>query len=176
MLKTGLTYGGIAGTIVTAFMLSASFYAKDNYANFDKMEVFGYLTFLVAFSAYYFGMQAYKRNFPAEPFRYWHAVQLGALMTFITSAMYVLAWVIYYKNIDPTFMEKYIAFEMDQFAAQGATATDIQAKADEMNQMKEWYKNDLLMIGMTFAEIMPLGLVVSFILAFFGKRKNNYAA
>lgn len=176
MLKTGLIYGGIAGTIVTAFMLSASFYAKDNYANFDKMEVFGYITFLVAFSAYYFGMQAYKKNYPAEPFRYWHAVQLGGLMTFVTSAMYVLAWVIYYKNIDPGFMEKYIAFELEKFSASGASPTEIEAKATEMSQMQQWYKNDVLMILMTFAEIMPLGLVVSFILAIFGKRKNTYAA
>lgn len=176
MLKTSLIYGGIAGAIVTAFMLSVSFYAKDNYANFDKMEVWGYVSFLIAFSAYYFGMQAYKKNFPAEPFHYWHAVQLGAFMTLVTSAMYVLAWVIYFKNIDPEFMEKYIAFELEKLTATGASAAEIQAKADEMSSMQNWYKNDLLMALMTFAEIMPLGLIVSFILAIFGKRKNTYTA
>ena len=83
---------------------------------------------------------------------------------------------IYFKNIDPEFMEKYIAFELEKLTATGASAAEIQAKADEMSSMQNWYKNDLLMALMTFAEIMPLGLIVSFILAIFGKRKNTYTA
>ena len=39
------------------------------------------------------------------------------------------------------------------------------AKTEEMEMMKEWYKNPLMIILLTFMEILPIGIVVSLISA-----------
>jgi hypothetical protein len=48
---------------------------------------------------------------------------------------------------------------------------EIATKTIEMNQMKEWYKNPVMIILLTLMEIFPLGIVVSLIAALVLKRK-----
>jgi hypothetical protein len=47
---------------------------------------------------------------------------------------------------------------------------EIAAKTSEMNQMKEWYKNPIMIILLTLMEIFPLGIVISLFAALVLKR------
>ncbi|MNR47293.1 hypothetical protein D3C85_1663770 [compost metagenome] len=63
-------------------------------------------------------------------------------------------------------MDKY-----SEMVLKNAKPAELSAKITEMNQMKEWYKNPLLVILLTFMEILPIGIVVSLITALILKRK-----
>ncbi|MCY1241315.1 hypothetical protein D9M72_542090 [compost metagenome] len=66
---------------------------------------------------------------------------------------------------------------LKQAAESGATATEIKAQTATMETYKEWYKNPLLIIVMTYGEVLPIGLVVTLISALILKRnskKENY--
>lgn len=64
---------------------------------------------------------------------------------------------------------------MEQYAElilKKASPEDLASKTVEMNQMKEWYKNPLLIILLTFGEILPLGIVISLVSALILKKKK----
>lgn len=48
---------------------------------------------------------------------------------------------------------------------------EFEAKTSEMNQMKEWYKNPIMIILLTLMEILLIGIVFSLICALVLKRK-----
>jgi hypothetical protein len=62
---------------------------------------------------------------------------------------------------------------LKQAAEKGATAAEIQSQTAQMETYKEWYKNPILIILMTYAEILPIGLVVTLISALILKRNQK---
>jgi hypothetical protein len=85
--------------------------------------------------------------------------------------MYVIAWTIDYYLFVPDFMDKYTAHMIQQTRAGGASQVEIDGKISEMARFKEMYKNPLMVVLFTYAEILPLGLIVSAISALLLKRK-----
>jgi hypothetical protein len=69
-------------------------------------------------------------------------------------------------------MEKYAASEITKLQSSELSATEIATKTAEMNQITESYKNPLYVIGMTYSEILPIGLFFSLIFALVIKKKE----
>lgn len=46
------------------------------------------------------------------------------------------------------------------------------AKTAEMNQMKEWYKNPVMILVLTFMGILPIGIIASLIGSLILKKKQ----
>jgi hypothetical protein len=90
----------------------------------------------------------------------------GLAISFIISTIYVLVWLVIYYNFFPDFMDKY-----SEMVLKNTKPEELAEKITEMNQMKEWYKNPLMIIVLTYMEIFPIGIVVSLIGALFLKKK-----
>ena len=60
---------------------------------------------------------------------------------------------------------------IEKAKASGATAAELAKKTTEMAKFNEMYKNPLINVLLTYAEILPLGVVVSLISALILKRK-----
>jgi hypothetical protein len=67
-------------------------------------------------------------------------------------------------------MDKYAAAMITKAQASGISAAELAKKTADMAQLKEWYKNPLFVILMTYVEILPVALVVSLISALILKR------
>lgn len=170
MKKTILVFGLIAGLIVTAMMVySASRIA--NHQDFKGNEILGYTTMLVAFSFIFVGIKNFRDKHNQGVISFGKAFRIGLYITLVASTLYVVVWLVDYYVFIPDFAEKYATCVMDKAKSSGATPTELNEQAAKMAQFTEWYKNPLFVILATYAEILPIGLIVSLISALLLKRK-----
>ena len=159
-----LKNGFFGGLVVSAVMCYVTYSMKSN----PEMEPNIYLGFgsmLVAFSFIVFGiLQQRKAN--NEMISFGSAFKTGFLIAFITSTIYVLVWLVIFYNFFPDFIERY-----GEIVAKNTPAEDLAAKQEELEWMKGVYKSPLGIIGMTYVEIFPLGIVAALISALILKKK-----
>jgi hypothetical protein len=91
----------------------------------------------------------------------------GFWITLIISTIYVLVWLVILYNFFPNFMEHYA-----NMAIEKASPNEVAKVTEEMNSYKEMYKNPVMVILLTYMEILPLGIVFSFISALILKKKQ----
>jgi high-affinity Fe2+/Pb2+ permease len=172
MKKIVITYGLIAGAIVSAFM-GYGIYTLNNNPNYEGSMLLGYTGMLVAFSFVFIGVKKYRDNQNEGIITFGKALQIGALISLIASTIYVGVWLFEYYCLYPDFMDKYADCMLKKMDTATMTAAEIKVKTDEMKHYKEMYKNPLWVIILTYAEILiPIGLLVPIISALILKRKQ----
>ena len=163
MRKIVLTFGLIAGAMLSAMMLlTLPFMDK---IGFDKGEVIGYTTMVLAFLMVFFGVKSYRDNVAGGSVTFGRAFRVGLMITAVASVCYVATWQLVYYKIAPDFGEKYTAFAVEKARKSGATDAQIAATRKDMTEMMEWYKNPLVNIAITFLEPLPVGLVFTLVTA-----------
>ncbi|MDR6967813.1 hypothetical protein J2X31_001825 [Flavobacterium arsenatis] len=170
MKKTILIFGSIAGIIVTTMMVFATYQCYNNQENFEPSMVLGYLGMLLAFSFVFVGIRNFRNNYNGGVITFGKAFKVGFLIALVASIFYVGVWLIEYYYFIPDFMDKYIDFVINQSKAEGLTDAEMQVKIQDMETYREWYKNPLMVILLTFSEILPLGIIVSLISALILKK------
>ena len=170
MKRNVIVYGLISGLIVTVMMVySTSRYCATG--NFDNGMVYGYTAMLIAFSMIFVGTKNYRDKYHEGVLNFGKAFKVGFLIALIASTIYVITWQVEYHWVFPDFGDKYAAHMIEKAKASGATAAELAKKTTEMAKFNEMYKNPLINVLLTYAEILPLGVVVSLISALILKRK-----
>jgi hypothetical protein len=173
MRKTVLTFGLIAGTILSVMML-ATIPFMDR-IGFDKGMVIGYTGMVLAFLLVYFGVRSYRDNVLGGHIGFGRAFLVGLAITFVASACYVATWQFIYYRVTPDFAEKYTAYAVEQAKKSGASDEKIAAQTKEIREMMEIYKNPLANIAITFLEPLPVGLIFTLVSAGLLRRKRRPA-
>ena len=70
------------------------------------------------------------------------------------------------------FPEQYLEYMLTEMEANGSTPEEVAEARTTYEGQMELYKNPLVMIGVTFMEILPVGLLVSLLTALILKRKE----
>ncbi len=174
MNRTILVFGLIAGLIVSAFM-AIMIYNFSKTSNFESGMWMGYASMIIAFSFVFVGIKSYRDKHNSGIITFGKAFKIGFFISLIASTMYVVTWLIEYYNFVPDFMERYSAHMLEAAKKAGATAAELDAKTAEMKMYAELYKNPLMVVLLTYMEILPVGLVVSAISALILKRKTAKA-
>lgn len=174
MQKNILIYGLISGVIVSIIMLfSMNYYSHcEGNVNWNTSMLIGYASMLIAFSMVFVGIRNYREKFNKGVISFGKAFKIGILIVLIASTIYVVSWLICYFFFIPDFMEKYGAQEIENMKTSGATMTEIESKAKEMAEFTKMYKNPFFNAMMTYAEILPVGLIVTLISSLILKRKT----
>ena len=169
MKKTVLVYGIIAGLVVGGMMAFSTGYfcAK---GDFEGGMIYGYAAMILSFSMIFVGVKSFRDKQNGGTIRFGKAFQIGFFITLIASTIYVISWLINYYFFIPDFMDKYAVVMIDKAKASGITSAELAEKTADMEQMKQWYKNPLFVILMTYVEILPVGVIVSLISALILKR------
>ncbi|HNP33597.1 MAG TPA: DUF4199 domain-containing protein [Flavobacterium sp.] len=175
MKKIILTYGLIAGAIVTAFM-AYGVYAFNKNPDFEGGMVLGYTGMLVAFSFVFIGVKKYRDGQNDGFITFGKAFKIGALISLIASTVYVGVWLLEYYCLYPDFMDKYAAGMLKKMDTATMTAAEIKAKTDEIAMYKEAYKSPIMVILWTYLEILPLGLIVTLISSLILKKRQPATA
>ncbi|MDX1685312.1 MAG: DUF4199 domain-containing protein [Saprospiraceae bacterium] len=162
MKKIVLTFGLISGIIVS-IMLFITFATE--LVNWDNGEVIGYTSMIIALSAIFFGIRSYRDKYLGGTINYGKAFLVGLYITIIASTVYVASWMIISNTLAPDFMQEYYDHTESTLRASEMSESDIQVKLEEVRAFQELYKNPWIKIGMTYMEILPIGLLISLISA-----------
>jgi hypothetical protein len=161
--KIVLTFGIIAGVILSVLMVATMPFIDR--IGFDYGLVVGYTSMVVAFLLVFFGIRSYRENVGGGQISFGRAFSVGILIVLIASVMYVVTWAIIYFNFLPDFGEKYAAHMLEKARAAGASAEQLAAEAEKMNEMKSILNNPLLNAAFTLLEPLPVGLVLTLVSA-----------
>jgi hypothetical protein len=174
MKKIIIIYGLIAGILVSILMLSTVNYLShcEGSVDYDTSMLIGYASMLLAFSLVFVGIRNYRDKYNGGIISFGKAFKIGLVIVLIASTIYVVAWLIDYFFFIPDFMEKYAAHTLEQLKASGASQIEIDKQANEMANFATMYKNPFFNAMMTYAEILPVGLVVTLISSLILKRKT----
>jgi hypothetical protein len=171
MRKIVLTFGLIAGAILAAMMLLTIPFMDR--IGFEKAEVIGYTTMVLAFLMVFFGIKSYRDNVAGGTVTFGRALKVGLMIVAIASVCYVATWQLIYYQFAPDFFDKYSAYAVDKAKKAGASEAKIAATVKEMQEFKEMYKNPLVNIGFTFLEPLPVGILVALLSAWGLSRRRG---
>jgi hypothetical protein len=165
-----LTFGLVSGALLSGMMLvSVPFMDR---IGFDKGEVIGYTTMVLAFIMVFFGVRSYRDTVLDGTIGFGRAFQVGILITLISCVCYVATWQVIYYKMAPDFVEKYTAHVLDKARASGATDQQLAVQRAQMTKFMELYKNPLVNVAITFVEPFPVGLVITIVCAGILRRKR----
>ena len=170
MAKNALIFGLIAGIIVSLVMVISMLKGVNN-MNFDHGMAYGYTSMLVGFAMLYFGVKNYRDKQCNGYISFGKAFTLGLYIALIASTMYVVTWMIDLKFFIPDFMDKYAAAAVAKAQAAHATDAEMAAKIKEMDGYKAMYQNPVMIVLLTYTEILPVGLLVALLSAWKLKKK-----
>jgi hypothetical protein len=174
MKKTVLTFGLIGGGIMAAMMFATLPFMDK--IGFDKGEIVGYTTMILAFMLVFFGIRSYRENVGGGQITFGRAFAVGILITLIACVCYVVAWEILYFKFMPDFVDKYAGYMVEKVRASGASQQVIDAQLQQMKSFKAMYDNPFINVAITLVEPFPIGFVVTLISAAVLRKKPIAAA
>ena len=163
MKKVVLTFGLISGAIL-ALMMALTFVVLDR-IDFDRAEVIGYTSMIVAFLLIFFGVRSYRDNVAGGTIRFGKAFVVGALIAAVASVCYVATWEVIYFNFAPDFAQKYQAHMIEKARAAGESESAIALKKAEYERFARLYQNPAINAAITFLEPLPVALVIALVSA-----------
>ncbi len=174
MRKIVLTYGLIAGAIMSGMLALATPFQDQ--IGFDRGAILGYTSMVLAFLMIYFGVRSYRDSVGEGTVTFGRAFVVGLAITAVATACYVATWEAIYYTVGSDFTAKYTAHALAEARASGATEAELAAKAREMAEFGELYKNPLVNIAFTLLEPLPVGIPFSLLSAWLLSRRRRVPA
>ena len=172
MKKNIIIYGLTAGIVVSILMLfNINYISQVGQIDYNTSLVLGYASMLIAFSLVYVGIRNYRDKYNGGVISFGKAFKIGIMIVLIASTIFVGVWLIDYYFFIPDYMEKYSAHELDKLGASGASQVEIDKQTKELADFAKLFKNPFFNAMMTYAEILPVGLIVTLISSLILKRK-----
>lgn len=168
MKKNILIFGLVIGIILCINMIIMVDIIYYSDTGFKGNDVVGYATMVAMFSLLYFGVRNYRNKNLDGFITFGKAFKTGALIALVGSTIYVVVGMLYYYVFVPDFINVFISHLLEN-----TNPADLQAKTEEMANLKEMYKNPLFVILITYSEVLPVGLVVALISGLMVKKKKN---
>ena len=171
MKKTVLTFGLIAGLIISVLMDSSVLLA-DKIGSGHSM-LLGYANMVASFLLIYFGVRSYRDNTLAGQISFGRAFACGILITLITTVFCVAMWEVLYFNFMPHFMDSYFAAQIHKVQASGFDPATTAAKIADIQHSQQLYQNPFVNMAYTFMEPLPVGVLITLISAAVLRRKAH---
>ena len=164
MKKTILSYGAIAGAIISGSILIGTYSASQaEEPQFSHLA--GYLIMIVALSCIFVGIKRYRDRELGGVIRFGTAFLLGLGITAVASVIYVAAWEVNLSLTDYAFADDYTRSVIAETEAAGVSGAKLEAEVAKLEKFKQQYANPLFRVPVTFLEIFPVGLLIALISA-----------
>jgi uncharacterized protein (TIGR03382 family) len=174
MKRTVLPFGLIAGAVLSAMMLITLPFMEQ--IGFDRGEVIGYTSMVVAFLLIFFGVRSYRDNVAGGAVTFGRALLVGVLISAVASVCYVATWELIYFKLAPDFGAKYQAHMLEKARQSGESEQAIADKKAMLDRFVELYRNPAINAAITFLEPLPVALAVSLLSAAVLSRRRRGAS
>jgi hypothetical protein len=164
MVRTIMSFGALAGLLVGAPMLGIMI-ATGGTPPLEYGMLVGYATMLIALSTVFVAIKRQRDLGGGGVIRFWPAFGLGLGISAVAGLFYVIAWEAALAITQADFIGAYTDTLVAQERAKGAGPAAIAQLKAEMEAFKVSYANPLFRMPMTFAEIFPVGVLVSLVSA-----------
>ncbi|MET0338511.1 MAG: DUF4199 domain-containing protein [Caulobacter sp.] len=162
MTRIIILYGLSAGLIIITGIIATVAAGGDQ----PHGEVWlGYLIMLLGMAAVFLGVKHHRDRTLGGVIRFLPALGAGLAISLIASLAYVVVWEGYLAATGYRFMDQYVAATLATRRAEGLSGEAYAKLADQLQGMAAAYRSPLYRMPMTFAEIFPVGLLVSIISA-----------
>ena len=169
MKKTVLTFGLISGAVSAGMMLATIPYV--NSMDFRKGDILGYTSIVLSALLVFFGVRSYRENAGAGRLTFGRGFAVGLLITLISCACHVVTFQILYFKLVPGLGEKYAACMVERVKASGANQQKIDQTTRQALSLKQLYDRPATNAAVTFAEVFPVGLVITAVSAAILRKK-----
>ena len=161
MKKLIWIYGLIVGLIVS-LNLFLGVPAAGEAMNFEGGETRGVIMMTLAFALILVAIKQISVSFFKDDISFRKAFILGLYISLIASIMYVVSWEYILSNYLPDFADQYLEYRTDKLQGSSLDAAKIESSLSMEASLMEMYKtNTFYRLGLSFAEIFPIGLLVS---------------
>lgn len=164
MLKTITRYGSIAGLIVGIPLFSMTMWMTSPPEGAAGMAI-GYLIMLLAFSMIFLGIRQQRDQVNGGVIGFWPAFGMGMGIALVASLFYVAAWELALAVSGRDFAGQYADATLARARHSGMDAPEMERLRADMESFRRSYADPAYRIPMTFAEILPVGFIVSLISA-----------
>ncbi len=165
MFRLIIIYGIIGGLIVGIPLFGQTvFGALDKYGPLLGYLI-GYLTMLIALSTVFIAIKKHRDADLGGVIKFWPALGMGLAISFVASLFYVFAWELALDVTHLDFGAGYAQAMIAAAKAKGLTGDTLTKAIADAEQFKVNYANPLYRLPMSFAEIFPVGVLVSVISA-----------
>ncbi|HEX5684590.1 MAG TPA: DUF4199 domain-containing protein [Ideonella sp.] len=164
MFRSILVHGLIAG-LMAGIPMSVMVMAMSGQTMMDWGMVLGYLTMLIALSAVFVAIKRRRDQDLGGVIRFWPAFGLGVGISVVAGVIYVVAWELAQTLTQMDFASDYAKAMIEQQRAKGVSPEALAKLTAQMEAFKVQYADPLFRLPMTFAEIFPVGLLVSLVSA-----------
>ncbi len=161
MLRLILSFGLVAGLVAALPMCLLA--TSDS--EIGHSYVVGYAVLLLAVSLVFVGVKRYRDRALGGVIRFLPALGVGLAISAIAGVVYVIGWEVTLAMTDYAFADDYAAATLEAERASGASAAELAKLAADLAAFKLQYMNPLFRMPMTFAEIFPVGVLVSLVSA-----------
>jgi hypothetical protein len=175
MKKNILIFGLIAGLIIGVLMVCNIWLGNKNPDNSHSL-VIGYAVMVLGLALIFVGVKNFRDKYNQGSIGFGKALAIGLGITLIASTLYVIFWLVDFYVFIPDFMDKYADHMIKLARESGVSPADLNKKVAEINNMKEMYKNPVMVVLWTYLEIVPVGIIISLLTALLLKRKRRPAA
>lgn len=175
MKKNILVFGIISGVIISTFMaisMAIMGCSSGDTGSETTAMIIGFSAMAAAFSFIFVGIKNFRDKQNGGYITFGRGFFLGFIISLIASTMYVITWGIEFHFFMPDFIDKYSAMEMKQLKQSGVSGAELNDAVRKIESKNHNYKNNPLFFAMyTYAEILPVGIIISLISALILKRK-----
>lgn len=162
MLRKIALYGLAAGFIVGAPMLAMMVLLK---GRMPESYLLGYGTMLLALSLVFVAVKRRRDEDNGGVIKFLPAFGLGLGISCVAGILYCLAWEASLALSHTDFASGYAAMAVEKARAEGVSGERLAKLIADMELFKRQYANPFYRVPMTFAEIFPVGVLVSLISA-----------
>lgn len=168
MKKTAIRFGLYSFfTLVALCLVSFATYT----GNYKTQEVITWSGIVLSVLFVYFGLKYYRDKQNNGSLSFGQGLKLGLLIVLFPSVAFGLYNLVYIGWLDPQFLDKYYAYEVNQIKSSVSSA-DLDKRLKEVEEQRQLFGSPLVQFIAMFLSVFVVGLIVTVISTLILKRKT----